>query len=217
LLRRPFAYFAEVGLGGGTRELAKRVGVTQPLLYRYFPTKESLIEAVYELIYVNRWRSAWTETLTNRDLSLRKRLVFFYKSYTDSVLTREWLRLYLFAGLNGAELNHWCVSLLEERIFTPICRELYAELRMPRPPKYRPSRAKIDLVWNLHSAIFYCAVRKQVFRVPVTEDDHAAIEQAVDLFLSGARRSLQLPRRHRATIRSEDSGRRAAKRLALCV
>jgi AcrR family transcriptional regulator len=159
---KAFAYFAEVGLSGGTRELAKRVGVTQPLLYRYFPTKESLIEAVYELIYVNRWRSAWTEALANRDLSLRERLVFFYKSYTNNVLTREWLRLYLYACLNGAQLNHWYVSLLEERISAPICRALYAELRLPRPPKYQPSRAEIDLVWNLHSVIFCYAVRKHV-------------------------------------------------------
>ena len=33
-------FFAEVGFGGRTRELAKRIGITQPLLYRYFPTKE---------------------------------------------------------------------------------------------------------------------------------------------------------------------------------
>ena len=54
LIEEAFAYFAEVGLGGSTRELAKRMGVTQPLLYRYFPTKEGLIESVYDLIYVNR-------------------------------------------------------------------------------------------------------------------------------------------------------------------
>ena len=33
------AYFAEVGLDGQTRELARRLGITQPLLFRYFPTK----------------------------------------------------------------------------------------------------------------------------------------------------------------------------------
>ena len=30
-------YFAEVGFGGQTRELSRRLGITQPLLYRYFP------------------------------------------------------------------------------------------------------------------------------------------------------------------------------------
>lgn len=210
LIEEAFAYFAEVGLGGSTRELAKRVGVTQPLLYRYFPTKDSLIEAVYDLIYVNRWRSEWTQTLTNQKLSLHERLALFYKSYTDNVLTRQWLRIYLFAGLNSAELNKWCIGILEDRIFTPIYRELYAELRMPLPPKYQPSRAEVELVWNLHSAIFYYAVRKHVFQVPVLEDQHAAIEQAVDLFLSGARRLVAVSHselRHRSFPQRKLAGR----------
>jgi hypothetical protein len=32
LIEEAFAYFAEVGLSGSTRGLAKRVGITQPLL-----------------------------------------------------------------------------------------------------------------------------------------------------------------------------------------
>ena len=193
LIEEAFAYFAEVGLGGSTRELAKRMGVTQPLLYRYFPTKEGLIEAVYDLIYVNRWRPEWTLALGDRNRALRDRLLSFYKSYADYVLTRQWLRIYLFAGLNGAELNKWCIRLLEERIFAPIYRELYAELHTPLPPKYQPSGAEIELVWSLHGSVFYYAVRKHVFQVPVLEDQYAPIEQAVDLFLSGARRLVAAP------------------------
>ena len=48
-------YFAEVGFGGDTRELAKRLGVTQSLLYKYFPNKEALINRVYEEVYLGRW------------------------------------------------------------------------------------------------------------------------------------------------------------------
>jgi AcrR family transcriptional regulator len=99
LIEEAFAYFAEVGLGGSTRELAKRTGMTQPLLYRYFATKSSLIEAVYDVVYVNRWRPEWTRTLTDRTIRLQDRLKLFYKSYFENALTREWLRIYLFAGL----------------------------------------------------------------------------------------------------------------------
>ncbi|MEP5759008.1 MAG: helix-turn-helix domain-containing protein, partial [Litoreibacter sp.] len=52
-------HFSEVGFGGSTREIAKRVGVTQPLLYRYFPTKGDLIEAVYRTVYLERWDQSW--------------------------------------------------------------------------------------------------------------------------------------------------------------
>jgi AcrR family transcriptional regulator len=48
-----------VEFSGSTRELAKRVGVTQPLQYRHFPTKSSLIDAVYDVLYVARWDADW--------------------------------------------------------------------------------------------------------------------------------------------------------------
>ena len=41
--------FAEVGFRGGTtRELAKRVGVTEPVLYEHFQTKSDLYSAIIE-------------------------------------------------------------------------------------------------------------------------------------------------------------------------
>ena len=39
-------YFSEVGFSGQTRELSRRLGITQPLLYRYFPSKRALLERV---------------------------------------------------------------------------------------------------------------------------------------------------------------------------
>ena len=75
---------------------------------------------------------------------------------------------------------------------------MYAEFRAPLPPKYQPSAKEVELVWNFHSAIFYYAVRKHVFQVPVFDDQHATIEQAVDLFLSGARRLVAVDDRQAA-------------------
>ena len=47
---RAVEFFAEEGFESSTRGLAKRLGVTQPLLYRYFPSKEDLIQEVYETV-----------------------------------------------------------------------------------------------------------------------------------------------------------------------
>ena len=47
-------FFAEVGFSGDTRQLARRLGVTQSLIYKYFPTKDALIDRVYEEVYVGR-------------------------------------------------------------------------------------------------------------------------------------------------------------------
>ena len=34
----------------------------------------------------------------------------------DRILAREWLRIFLFSGLKGVEINRWYVGLVNERI-----------------------------------------------------------------------------------------------------
>src|ERR1700753_1013090 len=71
-------FFAEQGFGGQTRELAKRMGVTHSVIYRYFPSKEALIERVYEEVYLSRWSPTWRGLIVDRTLTLQARLSRFY-------------------------------------------------------------------------------------------------------------------------------------------
>lgn len=49
ILREALTLFAERGIDGtGLRDIAKKVGITQPSLYHYFPSKEALIEGIIE-------------------------------------------------------------------------------------------------------------------------------------------------------------------------
>ena len=66
-------FFAEVGFGGDTRELAKRAHVTHALLFRYFPSKQALIERVYQEVYLGRWNPQWEQLIQDRRLPLRWR------------------------------------------------------------------------------------------------------------------------------------------------
>src|SRR5215831_8127078 len=48
ILREGLSLFSEHGVEGASlRELARRVGITQPSLYHYFPSKEALVEAIF--------------------------------------------------------------------------------------------------------------------------------------------------------------------------
>src|SRR5207244_2626085 len=62
------------GLAFSTRELADAVGVSQPLIYRYFPSKATLLDRVFEEIYVKRWDAFWTDILRDRSIPLSERL-----------------------------------------------------------------------------------------------------------------------------------------------
>src|SRR5262245_5322828 len=107
-------FFAEEGFEGGTRELAAKLGVTQPLLYRYFPSKDDLIREVYRSVFLERWNPDWDKLLGDRSRSIRSRLEGFYRSYTDTIFNRQWLRIYLFSGLKGVGLNRWYIEVVQE-------------------------------------------------------------------------------------------------------
>src|SRR6201994_4183256 len=76
-------FFTEEGFGGGTRDLARRLGVTQPLLYRYFPSKDDLIKGVYRTVYLEPLDTSWDKLLSDRSRPLRDRLQEFYRAYTN--------------------------------------------------------------------------------------------------------------------------------------
>jgi AcrR family transcriptional regulator len=179
-------FFAEEGFEGGTRELARKLGVTQPLLYRYFPSKEDLIREVYRSVFLERWNPEWDGLLGDRALPIRTRLESFYRSYTDSIFNREWLRIYLFAGLKGLGLNRWYVDVVQDRLLTRIIEEYRHEAGLPA--RESPEPAELELAWHLHGGIFYYGVRKHIYGLTVLENKDRVIANALDVFLEGISR-----------------------------
>lgn len=176
-------FFAEEGFGGATRDLARRLGVTQPLLYRYFPSKDDLIKEVYRTVYLEPFDTGWDKLLTDRSRPLRIRLKEFYGAYTNVIFTRKWLRIYFYSGLKGLDINRWYVGMVGEKILTRIVKECRHETGLP--PQSRPSPAEVEMAWVFHSGIFYYGVRKYIYESPVLEDKEQMICDAVDAFLAG--------------------------------
>jgi AcrR family transcriptional regulator len=176
-------FFSEEGFESSTRELARRLGVTQPLLYRYFPSKDDLIREVYQTVYLNRWKPEWDELLRDRSRPVRQRLQEFYEAYTDAIFTREWIRIYLFSGLKGVDINRWYVGLVDDRILKCVIAEYRHEAGLPE--QVEPSPTELELAWVMHGGIFYYGVRKYIYESPVLEDKSRMISDALDVFLAG--------------------------------
>jgi len=176
-------FFSEEGFGGGTRALARRLGVTQPLLYRYFPSKDYLIKEVYRTVYIEPLDPGWEKLLADRSRPIRDRLQEFYNAYTEVIFTRKWLRIYLYSGLKGLDINRWYVGVVRDKILSRIVRECRHEAGLPA--QIRPSVAELEMAWVFHSGIFYYGVRKYIYDSPVLEDKGQMIADAVDAFLAG--------------------------------
>ena len=119
-------FFAEEGFDGQLRTLAERIGITHSVLYRHFPSKDALIAQVYQDVYVSRMRPEWTAMLCDRSKPLGDRLCVFYRDYTAAIFHRDWIRIFLFAGLKGVDINAPYLALLRDTVLFPICAEYRA-------------------------------------------------------------------------------------------
>lgn len=185
ILDAAISYFAEVGFDGGTRDLARRLGVTQPLIYRYFPSKEDLIRQVYEEVYLGRWRTEWEVLIADRSLPLRDRLVSFYRSYTEVIFAPEWMRIYLFAGLRGLGINRWWITFVESHVLQRIAEELRLVSKLPPAEQIAIDDAEIDFLWILHGGIFYNGMRRGVYGAKPHLDLARTIEISVEGMIAG--------------------------------
>ena len=216
ILAEATRYFAEYGLGGGTLELARRLGITQPLLYKYFPTKNAMIEKVFDGLFRGHWDPRWEDLLDDSTIPLRDRLKTFYKEYAKGVLTYDHVRLFLFSGLSHFTFNSRYYAIVTERIFTRIARALRAEFL---PAGGKPSRGPIsddelELVQSLHAAVYHVGFRQWIHTPPLKPDLDRLIEFKVDVFLDGAARTMARLAPRRRDAFASASGSRPSMPLA---
>lgn len=191
IIEEAVRFFAEVGFGGDTRELAKRAHVTQALLFRYFPSKDALVERVYHEVYLGRWNPYWEMLIQDRTLPLEERMVRFYRLYAQTILSYEFVRLLMFAGLRGGTLTRRWFALVAERIVLPICREIRLALGLPPATEVPLKETEVELVWGLNSRVFYFGVRKYVYGMPVPDNLDQLIEFEVRTFFEGVTHTLR--------------------------
>jgi AcrR family transcriptional regulator len=175
-------FFASRGFDGATRELARHIGITQPLLYRYFPTKESLIREVYQAVFIDVWRPTWDELLVDRSVTLGARLERFFNEYTDDIMNARWMRIYFFSALRDAEINKLYLRFIEERILRRIIIESIRESQQA-PREITP--LDMESGWILLGGIFHYGVRLHIYQHRPSVTKIEMIRNAVRVFLTG--------------------------------
>lgn len=181
ILTAAIGLFAETGFDGSTRDVARAAGITQPLLYRYFPNKESLIEAVYARVFLESWDPTWDVMLQDRSLSVRDRFQQFYDAYTDAVFDPVWLRLWYFALLRDGQIHEWYSHVVQEQILKPLVRERRVELG--RDTGFQVHPEDLEAPWLLHGGLLNFGLRGQVGGGVEPPERRRAITRALDMYL----------------------------------
>ena len=189
IVEEAIQFFAEVGFTGRTRELAKRIGITQPLLYRYFPTKEELIDRVFDEVFIRPLDRNWAERIVDRSKPLDERLKAFYLDYAKTVHRYEWIRIYMFSGLMGNPVNRRYIRMIEDEFLKPICAEVRHYCNLPSAEVVPIKDMELEQFWILHGGLFYYAVRKNIFHSRVDNDYPKVVTMAIQIFLEGIKTS----------------------------
>jgi len=177
--------FAERGWSATTRTLARRLGVTQALLYKYFPSKQALIEAVFAARAERRRGAIQLELLADGNLALEDRLARFYDAYLKRLDARE-VRLFVRGALDGYQVARRYSAPLTELVLAPMVAELRAAVDIPDLNVRPMLRGERELAMMLHGSLMFLTIRKYVYDMPMPEslDDLVALQ--VRSFLPGA-------------------------------
>jgi AcrR family transcriptional regulator len=186
IVREATRFFAEHGFEGQTRELARRLGITQPLLYRYFPDKQALIDRVCQEVFQDRWSPQWQAWIGDRSCPLPERLTRFYQDCARVILTYEWVRLYVFSGLKGVDTTRRYADALFGRVYPSVIGEIRMAQSAQPLAESPMTDAEAERLWSLHGAIFYLGVRRWIYQLPVPADQDAAVAARVAAFLADA-------------------------------
>ena len=182
ILQRAIEFFAEYGLTAQTRALADACGVAQRLLYRYFPSKAALVTEVYNEAIASPFKAVWRVQLKDRSRPWDERLTTFYINYFNELLTRRWLRLFLYASLAEARMAPDYNQAILLDTLELIVAETAADQKVELPENLALLH---ELAYVLHGSVSHFAIRRHIYGA----SQHVAVDRIVPVqvrsFLAG--------------------------------
>lgn len=182
ILGQAAEFFAEYGLTGQTRLLAAACGISQRLLYRFFPTKAALVAEVYARTILGPFKGDWLTGLSDRSRPMEERLLDFYADYFDVILTRRWLRLFLYSSLAEENMAPNYISAIITKLMETIVEETALEQGVDLPDD---DAIVHELGWTLHGAVSHLAIRRHLYHASQTLPEAQIIRMHVNAFLGG--------------------------------
>ncbi len=176
--------FAKNGFNGTTtREIAKTAGISEALLFKYFPTKRALYAAIIaEKSQLSQLMASIEEAAEKRDDVRVFTLIASFRIHRGS--DPSLLRLLLFSALEGHELSDMFFRN-RHRVFYEFLAGYIA--RRTREGKFR----KVDPLLAAQSfvgMIVYHRLLHDIFGVPAHCSPEEAVAGYVDVFLEGLRK-----------------------------
>jgi len=176
--------FAQKGFNGTTtREIAKTAGISEALLFRYFPTKRALYAAIIAA------KSQLSQLLASVEEAAEKRddvrvftLIAGFRIHRGA--DPSLLRLLLFSALEGHELSDMFFRNRHRVFYEFLARYIAKRTREGVFRKVDPLLAAQSFI----GMIVYHRLLHEIFKVPPHCAPEEAVAGYVDVFLEGLRK-----------------------------
>ena len=190
ILLKAASFFAAEGFSASTRDLAESMGIRQALLYRYFPSKEILIESVLEAFVKTNWNSQFSSIISDRTMLLEDRLKMVFLGQLENE-TEIAIRLLLHAVLDRWKLPVRLFDELDKTLILPLVEEMRHINNFPTIQALPLMVGERELAFALYGSINFYSLRQHLYKSEVCNDKNAVTKLYVDAFLKGAVESLK--------------------------
>ena len=181
--------FAAHGFTASTSDLADRMGVRKTLLYRYFSSKEGLIEEVLKAFLNTSWLSYFSDIVADRTIPLEERLIASFTSMLENEQEKS-LRLLIRSMLDGIELPQGFFNEFDKKLILPIIIELRHIHNLTDIGSLPLMDSERELALGLYGSLFFYSIRRHIYKTQICDDQAALIKMYVAQFLMGTPKSL---------------------------
>jgi AcrR family transcriptional regulator len=181
--------FAAQGFTASTNDLAERMGVRKTLLYKYFPSKEGLIEEVLKAFLNTSWLSYFSDIVADRAIPLEERLIASFTSMLENEQEKS-LRLLIRSMLDGIELPQGFFNEFDKKLILPIIIELRHIHNLTDIGSLPLMDSERELALGLYGSLFFYSIRRHIYKTQICDDQAALIKMYVAQFLMGTPKSL---------------------------
>lgn len=176
--------FSDSGFSASTRDIAKAMNVTQALLYKYFPSKDKLVEEVFKEEYANE-NKAPDPSILKSDRPLEDRLQEFYEGFYSRRTGRTG-KLFMRAALNSLPVRDTYLELLHSSFIMPVANALRAHAGLENLEARPLSKKEFELVMILHGGVSFLAIRHHIYGATPVIEYQESIRQIIKVWLTGA-------------------------------
>jgi AcrR family transcriptional regulator len=205
-------------LSVSTRDICKPLGVTQALLYRYFTSREALIDAALERVFAHLWVTDWHAHLEAAQGDLTARLIAFYTPYVTTA-TSTFMRLFMWCALSNYPVPQRFFVPLTNKILRAVVSAMRAEASLPGLSGKPMTQGERELAMTLHTSIVFISIRRHIYHMSLPEDLGSLVAMQVRAFVPGAlvelKRLHKLPASDPMSVRVLDGSALRAKHQAL--